>query len=243
MATGLTQVIACPHCESVAVNASVLTEESAFHTIWTDGKTENAVPIPRSPSFVRCAHCRGFFWPQESHVKCRIDVPPDHSEVVIEFTDRGTIRKAEIGELESILPPEWIHADCLRFPTAADYQDALAETARRTVYAEVFLRTQWWWSVNDAVRGTTDSESPALCSHDHALNLERLMDSLPGDSGNERITKAEIHRELGELDEAVALLTRVPSEVAESARRIRRLALEGSTRVEVLYGPDRGIRP
>lgn len=232
MATGRTRIIACPHCDSVALDCSVDPNRSALPTIWTDGKAEDSTRSPDSPELVRCAHCSEFYWQSDAEPKCEIDVLP--TQIVINFAGERSSMTADTAELETILPAEWLNADHLRQPTVEDWQDALAEYSGQNDFKEMFLRTRYWWCVNDTVRGKPESDSAVFYRHDHYMNLCRLMRLLPGDSGEERITKAEIHRELGELNLAVDLLTNVPPLVTEAARRIRRLAMEGSTRVEVV---------
>lgn len=253
MTTGLTHVIACPHCGGVALRRTVDDDVESPATIWTDGKRECPAALPGSPDFARCVHCQGFFWPIEAPIMCECDAlwpeplsaPPREqreTEMVVDFKERGVVRRTTLGDLGSVLPPDWFMARYVQLPSAKDYRDALVSETGGSIYAEVYLRTQLWWSINDMLRGRR-RQIPAEYAHEHARNLRILAQLIIEDSGEEQVTKAELHRELGELDHALRLLKNVPAPVAEAAGRIKRLALEGSSRVEILFGPNRAIKP
>lgn len=85
-------------------------------------------------------------------------------------------------------------------PTLEDYRHTLATGLASSPEKERYVRMRLWWATNDPVRlGETD----ALKDRD---NLQKLLTLLDESNANQRLTAAEICRELGEFGRAAALL-------------------------------------
>lgn len=85
-------------------------------------------------------------------------------------------------------------------PTLEDYRHTLEAGLAATPEKERYVRMRLWWATNDPVR---QGENQSLKDRD---NLQKLLLLLDESNANQRLTAAEICRELGEFDRAATLL-------------------------------------
>jgi hypothetical protein len=87
-------------------------------------------------------------------------------------------------------------------PSLAEYLEFLQQNILETE-KERYVRLRAWWAGNDA-RRESDEKNPL--SEDERQNLQVFVEIMGGPDSSDRIMEAEIMRELGEYDRALAIL-------------------------------------
>lgn len=197
MVPGPTQIIACPHCAARASFATLLSGNTFGATVWTDGKME-APMLPQPPAVVRCAGCGACYWLEKA-------------EVVGQRSAWGDDQEAEDA-------PE------VEEPSEADYYAAIQSGLAANRLEEQNLRTLAWWRSNDPNRGGFEGVGSDAGLAGRETNMRALLALLTETEPDVLITKAELHRELGEWDQALAALDRIRDrDYAKAVNQIRTL--------------------
>lgn len=167
----------------------------------------DAPMLPRYPPLVRCPHCAALLW------------LPAAEEV-------GTEHPGEAGTPGVEDPPT---------PTVKDLLEASRTPPAGAQDEEVFIRIEAWHAANDPQRRDPRADPPR--STESEANMEALSRLLDPKEPEQRIMKAELHRELGLFDEAERLLDfPFDEDLAPAARFIGKLTLEQDRRVtEVVH--------
>lgn len=210
MQPGPANIIECPTCRGLAQVFTLLSGNTFGAVRWTDGYLF-APSLPTPPPITRCPHCQTFFWTADAAVIGQINrILPVGYAIVPE---------------PRIEPWAWHRAPKLRELLAAEYLEALAAGLANTLQRERVLRTLAWWRHNDAfrnlaprprstqlapARSTGEPATPGqpvwVLSAAAAENLARLSCILDPTRDEDRLAKAEARRELGQFDQAEALL-------------------------------------
>jgi hypothetical protein len=167
--------------------------------------------FPITPRFVRCVHCKGFFWIEEA----------------------GKVGDIPFGHAESMVPTEWQNAPRILWPHIEDYQDALDKgLVKGDPEKEKYIRLHLWWSLNDVLTGrgtppfkaeTIDTQITGKRRQAYRKTFERNLQKLIrilGDSENDLLLKAEALRELGRFEESVRMADSCsPGDAADLIRK------------------------
>jgi hypothetical protein len=192
-------IIACPQCGALARVFSLMSGNTLGATLWTDAYMD-APMLPRPPAITRCDNCTAFFW-----VK---DAP----------------RVGKVSRWSDEPAPEaWRNAPEVRPLSEDEHWEAIANGSASNSQEERLLRTWAWWTGNHRFRDLPGSDwrarkiarskvSPKpstdeIFSSAARQNLERLVALLEDTPPDDRLTKAEAARELGQFDQAIALLS------------------------------------
>lgn len=208
MIPGPDQVIACPHCGSLARQHTLISGNTFGAILWSDGKQE-APMLPEFPAVTKCHGCKRFYWVDEAEVK---------------------------GEIEPF-GDKWEIAQPTRHLTIDEYIEALDAGVGSTRRKERYLRVHFWWAVNDIIRRNSSAQIPMRYVQKWRENLTKLSVLLDERDPNDRIMKAEIARETGDFAQAVRLLEDVPADFRWIADSIMELAKKKSSLVTQLR-PD-----
>lgn len=192
----------CGFCRGPVLRETLLSGNTFGATLWSDGMLD-APMHPGGQLLVKCPHCDELLLPQDLH-------------------------DTEITSWGGMIPRDDVEA--LR-PKSVEPEDLLSVVNRRISPAEKRgLRTRYWWAMNDPRRGNSDH--PTELSEVEIDNLERLLELTRGESDEERLTRAEIKRALGDFEGAQEEAERVESrEFRGIATRIGALASAGERRV------------
>ncbi len=225
-------VLRCPSCGGLLFQHRLASFNDFGAMGWSDGYTSiwglNAVS-----QLGKCPWCSSVFWLDDAE---KIGVLPREAAPkswVMRLILRLTGDKH--GELErerkwQETPEEWKSAKYVDYPTVDDYWAALENTNTLTPAREILVRRRLWWWGNDHLRigrdGTPWSSKPELSNQQIRSNLETLYDLCVTAEKPDRAEIAEILRELGRFDEAIAMIesSEVDSDnkasvIAESARQ------------------------
>lgn len=114
-------------------------------------------------------------------------------------------------------------------PSLQDLQQLLASGEASTEEKERYVRMRLWWATNDPVR---HGEADILKDRE---NLQKLLPLLDESNANQRLTAAEICRELGDFDHAAQLLEfAFPRPYQPAAQLIKTLAQQKDAEVHEL---------
>ena len=166
----------CPKC-NVHLKQHTTTSGNTFGaSFWTDGKML-APMLPDRPWLVKCPKCGSLLWIDEAKK--------------IERQDRFEKEKKWPNAVEPSLPSE------------EDFLTVLSEN-KLAKKKKLYARRRAWWAANDAIR--TNPNATIRFSPAQEKNLQALSNLMDEKDPGQRITKAEILRELGKFNECITLL-------------------------------------
>ncbi len=143
---------------------------------WTDGRSNIEDRVSVPPLLIR-AESNEFFWLSECEQVAEVPyTESEHQYVDVPFAQR---------------------------PKHEDFLRALDGGTASTVEKERYIRTRIWWIHNDPVR---NGRLPRPLSPDFADNLLQLRAVLDVNDDEQCRIAAEVHRELGDFNTALALL-------------------------------------
>ena len=184
------------------IEESTILSGNTFGATYWTDGKRDAPMLPDSLWLVQCPHCQALVWLDEQ------EQAGEKEPWGADDTFEGSRPVAE--------------------PTHEAYLHALAE-GLPSAEKERYVRLRAWWSGNDTRRG---AKTRSGLSEKELRNLEAFAELLDEGEGNDRLTKAEIMRELGRFDEAAGLLTEPFSEeLSRAAAFIGKLVREENTQV------------
>jgi len=209
MLPGPDEIIGCPSCRKPLATGTILSGNTFGAAQWSDGKYE-APMLPEPIRVASCGHCQGVFWVEDAEWMGEVpngifDHSAERNPVPDAWREAPRLRPADLEELQSV----W---------------GATEDRQRRC-----FLSVKIWHLLNDVVR--QEGVLPETQAAAFRTNLEDLLLLLDEASSAERVMKAEVLRELGRQDEALALLAGAPEALEWVASQIRALARAGHTAV------------
>jgi len=194
MLPGPTLIRKCSACEKLIAQPTIASGNTFGARFWTDGKSD-APMLPDEPWLVKCPHCGALVW---------IDEQEQVGEVGQRDNGGGTFKNA--------LPYDT--------PSMQDYLGILEKESSDNEKIR-YIRLRAWWAGNDIRR---EGEDPAPLSDDEIANLFAFATLLDESDEDDRIMKAEVMRELGNYEDAMALLSKPFSdEVAQAVDIIKAL--------------------
>lgn len=132
----------------------------------------------------------------------------------------------------------WKRPKYLKELTASEYLDALQKGVATSKKDEIFLRVRAWWAANDRYRNrrpVADVVLPAAATE----NLIKLSGLLDDSDPDHVLTKAEIARELGRMDEADRILAQsLPPKYDYVVTHFREWIQAGERRVKWIKWDD-----
>ena len=197
MTPGPTIIRKCSVCGKLIAQRTIASGNTCGARFWTDGKRE-APMLPERLWLVKCQHCGAVVW---------IDEQDEVGEVV----PWG----AADAKFDGALPYE--------HPSFADYLAVLGSVLSDS-RKQRYLRLSAWWAGNDTRRRVNGASA---LNADEAANLRAFMALLDDSDENDRLTKAEALRELGEYPKSLELLSGPFREgLARSASIVRDLVTQ-----------------
>lgn len=211
---GPTIIRECPKCR-VPIEQGTMTSGNTFGArFWSDGKM-GAPMLPDYPWLVKCPKCKHLFWIDEAKK--------------LGDTDKGWKGQGKVASRE------------LETPTISDFCKVVARVKNKK--KQRYIRTHLWHCANDRHRNEVSAEKVSLSPQTKA-NMIALSKLLNEKDPWERLTKAEIARELGQFDRCVKLLSiRFDKRLNDTASAIKMLAQEKYAPVMEFTRPDRNNMP
>lgn len=207
------EVIACPHCEHLALRQRVRSLRIAGVTRWSDGDMSC---FPKSTLFTRCSSCNNVYWLEDAKI---VGTMPEYRNEPRRsswrrFLDR--LRGTTPDNTRVAIPDDWYWARPVESPDIDAFIVGIENLpANEPPEREQRLRRLLWWRFNDHRRGTgrTNSGVSATIRDAHERsNLLRLLELSRSNDSTTTIEHVEILRELGRFDEASDALSSVKPE-------------------------------
>lgn len=177
MLPGPTIIRRCSACTKLIEQFTLTSGNTIGARFWTDGKRD-APMLPDEPWLVKCQHCGAL--------------------VLID-------EQQEVGIVDGRLPRQDSFKDALPYDTPSpDDYFAFLQKGVSDSEKEQYVRLCAWWAGNDARR---NGGAVTPLSDDEIANLDAYAALLDETDESGRIIKAEIMRELGRYEDAVALLS------------------------------------
>jgi len=173
----------CPKCSSFLKRGSNTSGNTFGATLYSDGKMI-APMLPEFPDLTKCTKCDTILW----------------------LSDMKEIGTCDVWDEKC--KPKWKNADRVKFLDVNDLLRFLElDPIKNNEEKEKMIRFQVWWAFNDRIR---EGKDIFVQETDEALweqNIRRLIELFDTENVNKRITAAEFHRNLGEFDECIKLIS------------------------------------
>lgn len=224
MQPGPSVVVHCPFCNALGSYETRLSGNNFGGTYYTDGKA--VLPMDfYTTSVVQCKACNRPFLRQ-------------FATEVGEF-DRWS--QSDLDEEGRPINPAFRAAPELIEPTEAQYLTGLDELIELVPQEELAIRLFAWWRGNDRYRADAPepetADSPTIVAL-RKTNIDGLLRLLPEEDSTDHsqpLMRAEVFRQIGEFDKALAILTRpYPDELNGAIARLSSLCQEKDSMLRTL---------
>lgn len=168
----------CPQCSTAIIQQTMASGNTLSATWWTDGKVD-APMMPDYPALVKCSNCNLIFWIEDAK----------------ELGTQSPMTKGDKWD-NSVYPNKLTESEFLNY--------LQTNPKGLTMDRAIYVRRRAWWKFNDIYRN--DSSNKAHLSSRQRANLKKLILLLNEQDETQRITKAEILRELGEYQDCINMI-------------------------------------
>ena len=183
MQPGPIQVYKCPNCGNKVMNGTIASGNTFGSILYSDGK--NVSPnFPDSPDIAKCSKCDTIFW----------------------------LRKANEFEMVNYFNPiiqKFKAEDKARFFTLYEYVGALDSTIIKSKVDERDIRSAIWWRFNDRVRKGEPLFTSEKDKEIWENNTKRLIELLDITDIDQKISIAELNRNLGNFEKCLEILNSI----------------------------------
>lgn len=176
----------CPKCNNYIYNESIMSGNTCGSLLYSDGKSF-APMLPEFPNLTKCKVCGEFLWLQKMKAIGYFGLSCDNM-------------------LSDLIPDTGKVPDKAEFLTMDEYFEALRNNAASAKKDEVFIRIRILWAFNDRLRS---GEEIFLDDNDEIRyldNLAELINLLDENNLDEKISLAEVYRNLGDFDKCVDII-------------------------------------
>jgi len=224
MLPGPSVVVRCPLCNALGSYETQISGNSFGGTYYTDGKA--VLPMAMHvPSVVQCTACSRPFW----------------RELATEVGEFDPWSRSDLDEDGLPIDPAFRAAPRLIEPTEEQYLTGLNDLITSVSNEELLIRLLAWWRGNDRYRDDDQepeaSDSPTLVAL-RKSNVDGLLRLLPEEDATDHskaLIRAEVLRQMGEFDKALAVLVRqYPDELNGAIARLSSLCQEKDSTLRTL---------
>nr|MBL8410216.1 hypothetical protein [Dechloromonas sp.] len=204
-------ILACPRCNYPMRRTRYASIHFYAATYWSDGYT-STISVAGNPDLGVCCSCESIFWVEDAEELGIMHREPESTQWpwwkrgLARFDEKATATLAKEKAWRAI-PDQWHFAGQIEPPRARELLWALAQGVGDTPARERRLRQKIWWVGNHPDRGgyaIRDPMTPAQ-AHENRLALLELVRQ-DGETHKRHLTEAELLRQLGYFDEALAVL-------------------------------------
>ncbi len=217
MTTMHSTVIICPNCQNEMYSFELTSYYVHSSIVYSDGETICNPPIMFNELILICSECNKPFWKDDA------------------VQEDGNISKPDPGlpeakDIIDLIPP--FDSD-RNFKLAQYYSGLLENGFANTIDREIYLRIELWHTLNNYDRNRQEGNTADLIKEkiislfgkaisgqkgihksDKASslfksNLKKLIIIYKPENDNEHLLLAEMHRELGEYNKALSVLSEI----------------------------------
>jgi hypothetical protein len=260
MLPGPDQIIACPNCQGLAKHGTLRSGYIFGARTWTDGKRDLPM-LPQPSSVVKCLHCNEFYWRKNAEKIGLLPVVEEHDDVDPDWKQAVDVSEPSEDEyyqaIERGLATTTEEEKNLRILAWWRRNDAHREQMEYLVEDEPETPSLWIKGLQHLTnllgsdknrdiqlsQPPTTPETPIDDGSDDLSdapgpwqdNLRALAEILVPEDDSDRLMKAELFRQLGDFEAAMAMLDGVESdEVERIVGQLQSLCDAQNTRVKQL---------
>lgn len=223
----------CPGCGNQLSTGTIMSVTTTTSKTYSDTKTDKDM-LFNSPVLTECEKCATIFWLYKSEVVDTYDWDFD-------FNNLRWIRAHDGKEWQPAGNPETgepaiKEARVLPFDK---YLIALDAGIAQNWEEEIFVRTRILWGFNDRLRKGEELLQAAGDEERWTDNVRQLLALLAGDSLEEVILMAELHRYLGNFEQCMATINSIGKKQGMNwlKKKFQAACAEKNTRLFVSYDP------
>jgi len=190
-------IVECPTCSQKYRYVREGYNTASEGKLWSDGYRETEL-IPGIPLMACCDECSDIFRVSPSEELLTSGIQGFESD----YHTIGIINDEKIPVVRRL--------------TAEEYAEVLAKRKYKNQEEERYLRMHLWWSINHHRRDGDKSDISHYLKTILEENLETLIYKTPPDNQENLIILAELHRELGQFNEARQYLDKVNDDKYEN---------------------------
>ncbi|GBU21612.1 hypothetical protein R80B4_01508 [Fibrobacteres bacterium R8-0-B4] len=200
MIPGPNIVYKCPECGRKAVRRSIISGNTFGSILYSDGK-RIAPMLPEFPYIIKCGKCKTFYRLENKHKIGEYEGFDDESESMWENSDRA------------------------KFLSIDEYVEAINLKVYAIKDEELYLRRRLWWAFNDKYRRFDDEVFFNMNDKDRDRDIDngkdkdiyesnciQLIEILDKSEINDKITCAELYRNMGNFAECKNILETIQEE-------------------------------
>jgi hypothetical protein len=191
MILGTYLIYKCPNCGRTTRRGNIISGNTFGSVLYSDGK-QIAPMLPEFPYFIKCEKCKTFYW----------------------LNDENKAGEYEGRERFYRLKDEskWKDSDHARFLSSDEYLEAINLKVYKTNDEEQYLRRRLWWALNDKYRRDDEFVFNENDKDIYESNCIKLIDMLDKNEINDKITCAELYRNIGNYVECKNVLETIQEE-------------------------------
>lgn len=235
------EVYQCAGCGTFALRQQFMSLTFDRAVEWSDGvPTQWWASV--NPPLVRCWACNALFWLEDVEAVGVLPYSPASMNRLSRLVAR--VRGDPHGRLRperewALVPDGWKAAQRFDNPDFEDIRHVLANPQGSSRSQLLWLRRQIWWRLNDRFRTRYDGSPipnvPFIPADEEHANKHAMIALLLQETGESRddVERGELLRQLGQFDEAVAVLKAVPADGFSEIRASKIAALARAGDVQV----------
>lgn len=190
-------IVECPTCSQKYRYVRRDYNTASVGKLWSDGYRETDL-LPGIPLMTCCDECLDIFRISPSDELLTSGIQGFESD----YRATGMVNDDEIPVVRRL--------------TAEEYAEVLAKRKYKNQEEERYLRMHLWWSINHYVRDGDKIDISQYLKTILEENLETLIYKTPPDNPENLLILAELHREMGQFNEALQYLDKVNDENYEN---------------------------
>ena len=217
MQPGPNEIVQCPSCGTFQRRRTLLSGNTLNAKYYSDG-SRKAPMLPSFPYFIKCPECSVFFKLSSEVIVKKVPWAPEPDEWTMDIG--AEVWDTDLDDLEIVkhrkgkTAPKVKGADApfVKFLDVKEYWQAIeiglvnsgrknSKTWKEDILA---MRILLWRTLN--IRWQMDEEEKKIYDENCRAILDAIIDKLDDEN---LITRAEVHRNLGEFDECASLLDKI----------------------------------
>jgi hypothetical protein len=204
-------ILACPCCNYLMHRTRYASIHFYAATYWSDGYT-STISVAGNSDLGVCPSCESIFWVEDAKEIGIMHWEPESTRWpwwrrrLARFDQKATALLAKEKAWRA-MPDQWHFTGKIEAPRARELLWAVAHGVGDTPARERRLRQKLWWVGNHPNRGGYGLRNPMTTAQAHENQLA-LLEYVRQDAETpqRKLTEAELLRQLGCFDEALAVL-------------------------------------
>jgi hypothetical protein len=215
MIPGPNLVYECPKCKRTVWRESLISGNTLGSTLYSDGKRISPM-LPEFPFIAKCKECNTFYWLDNKNrigefedYEIRDYKKPKESNTSWLDNIMGEYDEHKYDHIKSKFENEWKKPKEAEFLSPNEYFEAIKSKIYSNKDEELCLRLNLWWAFNDRTRDYKDIFLTEEDKDIYESNCIALIEMLDKNDIRDKITIAELYRNLGKYVECNKILNTI----------------------------------